>query len=49
MQDDQDIPVPMNDPVLLKYILQYLYGLDYMEEPCEYGPEKPEEDYERST
>ncbi len=49
MQDDQDIPVPMNDPVLLKYMLQYLYGLDYMEEPCEYGPEKPEEDYERST
>ncbi len=25
-------------------MLQYIYGLDYMEEPGEYGPEKPEED-----
>ena len=34
----------MGDPVLVKYMLQYLYGLDYMEEPGEYEPEKPEED-----
>ena len=32
MQDDQDIPVQMNDPVLVEFMLQYLYGLDYMEE-----------------
>jgi hypothetical protein len=44
MQDDQGIPVPMDDPVLLEYMLQYLYGLDYMEEPGEYGPGKPEDD-----
>lgn len=44
MQDDPDIPVPMDDPVLVKYMLQYLYGLDYMEETGEYEPEKPEED-----
>ena len=25
----------MDDPVLLEYMLQYLYGLDYMEEPAE--------------
>ena len=37
----------MNDPVLLEFMLQYLYGLDYVEEPGEYGLGKPEEDDER--
>lgn len=36
LQDDQDIPVQINDPVVVEYMLQYLYGLDYMEEPGEY-------------
>ncbi len=44
MQDDQGIPVPMDDPVLLEHMLQDLYGLDYMEEPGEYGPGKSEDD-----
>ena len=34
----------MDDPVLVEYMLQYLYGLDYMEEPGEYELGKPEED-----
>ena len=34
----------MDDPVLVKHMLQYLYGLDYIEEPGEYEPEKLEED-----
>ncbi|KAG8531638.1 uncharacterized protein KY384_003269 [Bacidia gigantensis] len=29
------MPVPMDNPVLVEYMLQYLYGLDYMEEPGE--------------
>lgn len=44
IQDDQDIPVPMDDPVLMEYMLQYLYGLDYMEEPEEHELRQPEED-----
>lgn len=34
----------MDDPVLVEYMLQYLYGTDYMEEPEEYQIAKPEED-----
>ena len=48
MQSTEDIPVPVDDPVLLEYMLQYLYGLDYMEEPAEDVQEKPrryEEDF----
>ncbi|KAL8822347.1 MAG: hypothetical protein Q9191_006917 [Dirinaria sp. TL-2023a] len=37
LQKDEDMPVQMDDPTLLEYMLHYLYGLDYMEE------EKPKE------
>lgn len=37
LQKDEGIPVQVDDPTLLEYMLQYLYGRDYMEE------EKPKE------
>lgn len=33
LKNDQSLPVPMDDPLLLEYMLQYLYGMDYLEEP----------------
>jgi hypothetical protein len=32
LKEDQTLPVPMDDPLLINYMLQYLYGLDYLEE-----------------
>ena len=33
VKNDQSLPIPMDDPLLLEYMLQYLYGMDYLEEP----------------
>ena len=32
LKNDQSLPVPMDDPLLLEHMLQYLYGMDYLEE-----------------
>lgn len=35
VKNDPSLPTPMDDPVLLEYMLQHLYGLYYLEEPEE--------------
>jgi hypothetical protein len=32
LKEDQTLPIPMDDPLLINHMLQYIYGLDYLEE-----------------
>lgn len=32
LKEDQTLPVPIDDPLLINHMLQYLYSLDYLEE-----------------
>jgi hypothetical protein len=32
LREDQILPVPIDDPMLVKHMLKYRYGLDYLKE-----------------